>query len=64
LGAESYGALSVGDGGVNLVWREKILFEKGLQQDAAHLAGAEDGDAYVGQLGGYLCGLNGYFYHF
>jgi hypothetical protein len=48
---------------VNLAGREKILLQKGLQQDAAHLAGSQNGHADVGQLRGYFGGLNGYLCH-
>jgi hypothetical protein len=34
-----------------------------LQQNAAHLSGAQNGDANVGQLRGYFGGLNGYLRH-
>jgi hypothetical protein len=34
-----------------------------LQQDAAHLAGSQNGYANLGQLRGYFCGLNGYLRH-
>jgi len=39
------------------------LFEEGLQQDSAHLAGAEDSDMKIGQLRGNLRGLDGYLSH-
>jgi hypothetical protein len=37
---------------VNLVGRKEILLQKSLEQNAAHLAGAEHGNADVGQLRG------------
>jgi len=38
--------------------RKKVLLQEGLQQDAAYLAGAQNGHADVGQLCGYFGGLN------
>jgi hypothetical protein len=37
------------DGGDQLFGEQEIVLEEGLQQDAAHLACAENGDAKVGQ---------------
>ncbi len=48
--------LGVGHGGVNLVRRKQVLLQKRLQQNAAHLARAQHGDAHVGQLRGYFSG--------
>jgi hypothetical protein len=53
----------VAHSGVNLAGREKVLFQEGLQQDAAYLAGAQNGHADVRQLCGYFGGLNGYLCH-
>ena len=57
------GFLSVGNGGVDVFGSEEVLLEEGLEQDAAHFAGAEDGDVEVGDLRGSLRGLNGYLSH-
>jgi hypothetical protein len=38
---------------------KEVLLQKGLQQDAAHFSGAQNGHANLGQLCGYLRGLNG-----
>jgi hypothetical protein len=48
---------------VNLLGSEEVLLEKGLQQNAAHLASAQNGNANLGQLRGYCGGLNGYLCH-
>jgi hypothetical protein len=49
----------MGNGGVNLVRGKQVLLQKGLQQDAAHLACAQNGHADVGQLRRDFCGFNG-----
>jgi hypothetical protein len=36
------------DGRDQLIGQQKIVLEEGLQQNAAHLARAQDGDAQVG----------------
>jgi hypothetical protein len=38
----------VAHGGVNLVGGKQILLQKGLEQDATHFAGAQNGHADVG----------------
>ena len=53
----------MGNGGVNLVGSEEILLEEGLQEDAAHFAGSEDGYADVGKLGRRFDYRNGDFGH-
>ena len=45
LGGERGGAVGVGNGCDELLRREDLLLEEGLEQDAAHLAGSENGDA-------------------
>jgi len=57
------GLFSVGYGGVDVFRSEEVLLEESLKQDAAHFAGAEDGDVEVGDLCGGLRGLNGYLSH-
>ena len=52
LGGEGERALRMGNGGGDLLGVEQIVFEEGLEQDAAHFAGAENGDAE----GGHGCG--------
>ena len=54
---------SVRDGGVDLVRGEEVLLEKGLKQNSAHFARAENGYVQVGQLRGNCGGLNGYLRH-
>jgi len=61
--AERDGALGVANRAEDLVGSKKILLQEGLQQDAAHLARAEDRHAKVGKLRRYCCGLNGYLRH-
>ncbi len=63
LRAEGDGLLGVRHGGVDLVGGKEILLEEGLQQNAAHLAGAEHRHVNVGQLRGCCVGLNGYLRH-
>jgi hypothetical protein len=53
----------VGDSRVDLVRGKEILLEKGLEQNSAHFARAENGDVQIGQLRGYCGGLNGYLRH-
>jgi hypothetical protein len=36
----------------DLAGQQKIVVEKGLEQDAAHLARAQDGNAQIGQSSG------------
>jgi hypothetical protein len=43
---------------MNLIRGEQVLLQKSLQEGAAHLAGAQNGHADVGQLRGYFGGLN------
>jgi hypothetical protein len=50
--------------GVDLIGSEEILLQEGLQQNAAHLASAQNGDAYVGNLRRCFGGLNSYIRHF
>jgi hypothetical protein len=52
LGGEREGAVGVLDGGDDLVRQQEVVFEEGLEENAAHFAGAEDGDAEVGEHGG------------
>ncbi len=52
LRRERGGALSVGDGREEAVWREDLLLEERLEEDAAHFAGAKDGYAVAGETGG------------
>jgi hypothetical protein len=63
LRAQSKRTVGVAHSGVNLAGRKKVLLQEGLQQDAAYLAGAQNGHADVGQLCGYFGGLNGYLCH-
>ena len=63
LRAERQGALVVRHGGVNLPGRKQVLLEEGLQQNAAHFARAQHGQANLGQLRRYLVGLYGYLRH-
>ena len=51
LRGERGGALGVGDGGEEAVGREDLLLEEGLEENAAHFAGAEDGDAGFREIG-------------
>jgi hypothetical protein len=48
---------------VNLLGSKEVLLQKSLQQDSAHLAGAQNGHADLGQLRGNFGGLNGYLRH-
>jgi hypothetical protein len=48
---------------VNLFGGKKVLFQKRLQQNAAHLSGAQHGNVNPGNLRGRLGGLNGYLRH-
>ena len=57
------GLLRVSHGGVDVFRGEQVLLEESLQEDAAHLAGSEDGDVEVGDLRGRLRGLNRYLSH-
>jgi hypothetical protein len=63
LRTQRHRPLGVAHGGVNLLGSEEVLLQEGLQQDAAHLAGAQNGYADLGQLRGYFGGLNGYLRH-
>jgi hypothetical protein len=58
LRAQRHRPLGVAHGGVNLAGCEKVLFQEGLQKDAAHLACAQNCHAHIGQLRGYFGGLN------
>ena len=49
LRGERQRAVGMLHGRDELVWEQKIVLEKGLQQNAAHLARAQDGDAQVGE---------------
>ena len=51
LRRERGGALGVGDGGEEAVGREDLLLEERLKKNAAHFAGAEDGDAGFREIG-------------
>jgi hypothetical protein len=53
----------VSHGGVNQVGIKKVLLQEGLQQNAAHLACAQNGHTDLGQLRGNFGGLNGYLRH-
>ena len=44
LRGERRGAVGVGDGGEKLVRVQDLLFEEGLEENSAHLAGSEHGD--------------------
>src|ERR1039458_10023697 len=48
---------------VNLIRSKKVLLQEGLQQDAPHLAGAQNGYTDFGKLRRYFSGLNGYLRH-
>ena len=60
LRAQGHCALHVGDCAVNLISGKQILLEEGLEQDSAHLARAQYGDAHMGQLRRNFGGLYGY----
>ena len=63
LGGECEGAFGVGDGSDNLVGVQEVVFEEGLQEDAAHFTGAKDGDPEVGHGCGGLGDCVGFFGH-